>query len=202
MKFDFSRRPAEFGGFNNRWELMGSGGEKRKAVDLPARWQVKIGKELTMVVPTGTPGAVSFSTFMYGKNPRKPNRTTHVIGPLKVQRKPEHLKVIIYDVQLDNRKQMTFEDVTVKDPVLELEEDKVYLSCKLQIHPTSEQFLRLNDNVETKQRDFECFATQPELLPDEEEEEEEDADQADIEEGDGEEDEEGEDADDGEDDDD
>jgi hypothetical protein len=189
MKFDFSKRPAEFGGFNNRWENMGSGGEKRKAVDLPARWQIKIGKELDMVVPTGTPGATKFSNFIYGPNLRKPNRTTHVLGPLKVQRKPEHLKVTVYDYELDARKSMTFDDVTVKDPVLELEEDKVYISCKLQIHPTFEQFARIAENVETKTRSFECYATQPELLDaeDEEEDEEED-DQKDIEDGDTEED--------------
>jgi hypothetical protein len=195
MKFDIPRRPTEFGGFNNRWENMGSGGEKRKAIDLPFRVQVKIGKELNMLVPTGVPGSVSFSTFVYGKNPRKPNRTTHVLSPLKVHRKPEHIKVMIYDHELDKRKWLTFDDVTVKDPLLELEEDKVYLSGKLQIHPTIEQFARLAENVETKTREFECYATAPELLDQEDEEDEEDDDQADIEDDD----EEGDDKDDAED---
>lgn len=174
MKFDFTKRPAEFGGFNNRWENMGAGGEKRKAIDLPARWQVKIGKELDMVVPTGVPGAVKFSNFLYGPNLRKPCLTTHVLGPMKVHRKPEHIKLTVQDYELDARKQMTFEDVSVKDPVLEYEEDKVYLSCKFQIHPTIEQFARLAENVETKTRNFECYSTQPELLDQGDDEEEED----------------------------
>lgn len=182
MKFDFKRRAAEFGGFNNRLENMGSGGEKRKAIDLPARFQVKIGKELDMLVPVGTPEGTKFSNFVYGPNLRKPNRTTFVLSPLKVHRKPEHVKVTIFDVELDKRKILTFEEVTVKDPVLELEEDQVFLSCKLQIHPTTEQLGRIIDNVEAKTRDFECHATAPELF-DKDGEEEEEEEQADVEDG-------------------
>lgn len=182
MKFDFSKRPAEFGGFNNRWENMGSGGEKRKAVDLPCRFQVKIGKELDMLVPIGLPKGTKFSNFLYGPNLRKPQRSTYVLSPMKVHRKPEHIKVSIYDHELDKRKVLTFEEVTVKDPVIEIEEDAVYLSCKLQIHPTFEQFARIAEKVETKTREFECFATAPELLDqaDDEGEEGEEGEQSDL----------------------
>lgn len=202
MKFDIPRRPAEFGGFNNRWENMGSGGEKRKAVDLPFRVQIKIGKELNMVVPTGVPGSVPFSTFLYGKNPRKPQRTTHVLSPMKIHRKPEHLKVQIYDHELDKRKWLTFEDVSVKDPTAEYEEDKVFISGKLQIHPTWEQFSRLAENVEMKTRDIEIITTQPELLDTEEDEEEEppEGEQTDIDDSDKDDDEDEEEDDEGDDD--
>lgn len=182
MRFDFSRRPAEFGGFNNRWENIGSGGEKRKAVDLPMRFAVKIGKELDMVVPVGVPKGTKFSVFLFGPNARKPQLSTHVLSPLKVHRKPEHIKVSIYDNELDKRKVMTFDDVNVKDPTLEWDEDGVYLSCKLQIRPTFEQFARIAEKVEIKTREFECYATAPELLDQKEEEEEgEDGGQEDIE---------------------
>lgn len=181
MRFDFSKRPGEFGGFNNRWENMGSGGEKRKAVDLPVRFAVKLGKELDMVVPVGVPGATKFSNFLYGSNLRKPQLCTHVLSPMKVHRKPEHIKVSIFDHELDKRKVLTFDDVTVKDPTLEWDEDGVYLSCKLQIHPTFEQFARIAEKVETKTRDFECYATAPELLDQgEEEEKSEEGGQSDL----------------------
>lgn len=169
MKFNFPRRPAEFGGFNNRSENHGE--QKVKAIDLPFRIQVRIAKELDMLAPVGTPDGVKFSNFLYGPNLRKPQLSCMVLSPMKLHRRPEHIKVVIYDQELRKNMRITFDEVTVKDPTLEYEEDAVYLSGKLQIHPTTEQLARIVDNVENKTREFECVATAPELFDNDEGEE-------------------------------
>lgn len=177
MKFTFGQRPAEFGQFNNRLENHGEG--KVKAIDLPVRFAVRIGKELNMIVPTGTPKGTTFSQFLYGPNARKPQLSCLVLGPMKVHRKPEHLKVTLWDEELNKTKRITFEGVTFKDPVLEFEQDGIYCSGKLQIHPTTEQLSRIVDGVEAKTRQLEIISTAPELF-ESEEEEEEDGGQTDI----------------------
>lgn len=157
MKFDFKKRGAEFGVFNNRRERHGE--ERVKAIDLPMRHQVTV-KELDMLVPCQ---GVPFSEFLYGGG-KKPKLQTYLLSPLKIDRRPEHVTLIIYDNDVDKRKSMKFEDVTIKDPVLEFEEDGViYLSYKAQIHP-GDLFARVSDNVEAQSRQFECRATQPELF--------------------------------------
>ena len=86
-------------------------------------------------------------------------------------RKPEHLKISIYDDGIDKRKVMTFNDCRVEDPKIEYDEDSVFLVFKVEIHPGN-LLQRVSDNVESQMRDFECKATQPELFDEEEEEEE------------------------------
>lgn len=181
MKYNFKLRPAEFGGFNNRWENMGSGGEKRKAIDLPVRVKLRP-RELDVLAPMGSRESVKLSEFMYGPDPKKPQLQTTLLSPMKIFRHPENIKAIIYDNELDKRRSMTFEDCSVKDPSVEYEDDGPYLSFKLQIHPTWEQFQRVAENVEMKTRNFECYAMKPELFDEPEEEggEGEDGEQADL----------------------
>lgn len=169
MKFDFRRRPAEFGAFNNRLENSGPD-NKVKAIDLPVRLQVKP-KELDMLIPTQ---GVKTSTFLFGDDLRRPVVQTPLLSPLKVYRHPEHVSVTIYDDTVDKRKKLTFQDVSIKDPTLEIESDGVvFLLFKAQIHPGA-NLQRISDNIEGKVRDFECKASQPELFDEEDEGEEED----------------------------
>lgn len=159
MKFDFAKRIAEFGVFNNRRENHGE--EKVKAIDLPMRFQVTP-KELDMLVPCQ---GVRFSEFIYGANLKKPKLQTYLLSPMGVVRKPEHVTMIIHDNDVDKRRSMKFEDVTIKGLQLEFEEDGViFCSCKAQIHP-GDLFTRVSDNVEAQSRQFSCEASQLELMP-------------------------------------
>lgn len=177
MKYDFAKRACEFGVFNNRLENMGPD-QKRKAIDLPMKWQIKP-KELDMLVPAqGT----LLSQFLFGDDLRKPVLQCPLLSPLKVQRKPEHITLTIYDDGVDKRKKLTFTDVSIKDPILEFDDETIFLKCKAQLHPDG-MLQRINDNVEGKTLQFECKATQPELFDQDSEDEGEGEDdgQADIE---------------------
>lgn len=176
MKFDLKRRPAEFGIFRNRREKETDQSErgKLKAIDLPVRIQIKP-TELDMLVPTN---GVPLSTFLFGPDLRKPELQVMLLSPLKVFRKPEHLRISIYDDGVDKRKVITFNDCRVEKPQIEFDESTVFLTFKVEIHPGN-QLQRISDNVEGQIRDFECKAMQPELFDaesgDEDEEDGEDA---------------------------
>jgi hypothetical protein len=176
VRFDFSKRSCEFKTFNNRVENMGPE-EKRKAIDLPARWQIKA-KELDILVPTQ---GVPLSQFLFGTDLRKPALQCPLLSPLKVFRRPEHVTLTIYDDGVDKRKKLTFTDCKVKDPIIEFDQDAIFVVCKFQIHPDG-HLQRINDNVENKTLQFECKATQPELFDekDDEEEDEEKDGQGDL----------------------
>ncbi|HSV90940.1 MAG TPA: hypothetical protein VLH80_07555 [Nitrospiraceae bacterium] len=170
MQFSFKKRAANFGVYNNRLENNGPD-KKVKAIDLPFEFQMKP-KEIDMVVPTN---GVPLSQFLFGDNLRKPELQTHLLSPLKVQRKPEHIELVIYDDGIDKRKCMRFKDTTVKDPTIVIDQDGTpYLTGKFQIHPNG-QLQRISDNIEGQTREFECRATQPELFDEKEEEEDEPA---------------------------
>lgn len=161
MKFDLKRRAAEFGVFRNRREKEEDNKEvnKLKAIDLPVRVPIKP-KELDMLVPTQ---GVKLSEFLFGPDLRKPALQCPLLSPIKVYRKPEHLKISIYDDAVDKRKVMTFTDCRVENPQIEYDEDTVFLTFKVEIHPGS-LLQRISDNVESQVRDFECKAMQPELF--------------------------------------
>lgn len=163
MKYDFKRRPAEFGVFRNRREKETDGSErsKLKAIDLPVRIQIKP-TELDMLVPTN---GVKLSEFLFGDNLRKPELQVMLLSPMKVYRKPEHLRLTIYDDGVDKRKLMTFQDCRVENPQIEFDENTVYLTFKVEVHPGA-NLQRISDNVEGQIRDFECKAMQPELFDD------------------------------------
>lgn len=168
MKFDFNRRQCEFGVFNNRRENHGD--SRVKVIDLPAKFPIKV-KELDMVCPTQ---GIPLSKFLYGENSRKPALQTHLLSPMKVHRRPEHLTLTIYDNPSDKRKAMSFKEVRVKDPVLEFDDQgQIYVTCKFQFEP-GVSFERINDNVEDRVVEFECRADQPELFDQDEEGGEED----------------------------
>ena len=161
MKFDFKKRPAEFGVFKNRREKDTGTDEpgKLKAIDLPVRVQIKP-KELDMLVPTN---GVPLSQFLFGDDMRKPALQTPLLSPMKVFRAPEHLKISIYDSKVDKRMVLTFTDCRVETPHLEFDETKVFLCFKVEIHPGN-QLQRVSDNVEGQVCDFECKAMEPELF--------------------------------------
>lgn len=163
MKWDYDRREAEFGTFKNKWEKS-EGGEakKRKAIDLPVRHPLRP-KELDMIVPPGKEGG-KLSTFLYGPNLRKPQLQTHLLTPLPIARKPEHITFTIYDSATDKRKHMTFEGCLVKDPELDLQDTTPYVSYTLKIFPTFAEFQRIAENVENRTCEFDCRAAQPELF--------------------------------------
>lgn len=180
MKFNFKRRDAQWGVFNNRRERHGE--EKIKAIDFPAYFPVTV-KELDMLVPSQ---GVLTSEYLYGTNKRKPQLQTFVLSPMRVARRPEGIILVIYDDPSKKDKSMKFDEVGVKDPVLTLEEDGIiYLGCKFQIHPGN-LFSRLSDNVEAQTRAFECRSSRPELFeqPDEEEEAPAAGEQTDLEDDD------------------
>ena len=168
MKFDFKRRPAEFGVFRNRRERDSGGTDtsQLKAIDLPVRFPIKP-RELDMLVPSQ---GVKLSEFLFGPDLRKPELQCPLLFPLKIFRKPEHLKISIYDDGVDKRKVMTFTDCRVETPQIEYDGDTLYLAFKVEIHPGN-LLQRVADNVESQVRDFECRATQPELFETPEEEE-------------------------------
>lgn len=170
MKFDLKRRPAEFGVFRNRREKEKDGTEtnKLKAIDLPVRLPLKP-RELDMLVPTQ---GIPLSQFLFGDDLRKPSLQCPLLSPIKVYRKPEHLKISIYDDGIDKRKVMTFSDCRVENPEIEYDEDSVFLSFKVEIHPGN-LLQRISDNVESQTCDFECKATQPELFDKDDDEENE-----------------------------
>jgi len=158
MKFDFTRRQAEFGTFNNRRERHGE--EKVKAIDLPISHPIKP-KELDMVCPAN---GVALSKFLFGDNLRKPILQTHLLSPLYVYRKPEHVSLTIYDTPTDKRRGMTFKDVKIKDPKIVIDENgNPSIEYKAQFEP-GEHLQRLSDRVECQILEFECFAEQPELF--------------------------------------
>lgn len=169
MKFDFKRRPAEFGVFRNRREKDSGSTEvnKLKAIDLPIRFQIKP-KELDMLVPTQ---GIPLSKFLFGDDLRKPELQCPLLFPIKVYRRPEHLKLSIFDDGVDKRKVMTFADCRVETPQIEFTDGTLFLAFKVEIHPGN-MLQRVADNVESQVRDFECRATQPELWEETEEEEE------------------------------
>lgn len=161
MKFDIKRRKAEFGVFRNRREKDTDDKEadKLKAIDLPVRVQIKP-KELDMLVPTQ---GVALSEFLFGDDLRKPTLQCPLLFPIKVFRKPEHLKIQIFDDEIDKRKVMTFTDCRLEKPEIEYVDGNLFLSFKIEIHPGN-QLQRISDNVESQIRDFECKALQPELF--------------------------------------
>jgi len=159
MKFDFNRRQASFGVFNNRRERHGPD-EKVKAIDLPVRHPIKP-KELDMLAPTN---GVKLSTFLFGDNLRKPELQTHLLSPLAIHRKPEHISVTIFDTPTDKRRGMTFKDAKVKDPHVVIDEGGVpFVEYKFQFEP-GEHLQRLSDRVECQTLEFECYAEAPELF--------------------------------------
>lgn len=177
MKFDYSKRQGDFGGFNNRWENQGPD-QKRKAIDLPVRWRIKA-RELDMMAPAQ---GVPLSEFLFGPDLRKPALQCMVLSPMKIHRKPEHVTLTIYDDGVDKRKKLTFTDVKVKDPMIEFDQDAIFVSCKFQIHPDG-MLQRINDTVENRTLEFECKATQPELFDEKDEDDEgngKDDDQGDM----------------------
>lgn len=173
MKFDFKRRPATFGVFTNRREKEtdGKDAKKLKAIDLPVRFQIKP-KELDMLVPTQ---GVALSNFLFGDDLRHPALQCPLLFPMKVFRKPEHVKISIYDDGIDKRKVLSFEDCRIEKPQIEYDGDSLFLSFKVEIHPGN-LLQRVADNVESQMRDFECKATQPELFEQDTEDEDEDDD--------------------------
>jgi hypothetical protein len=169
VKFDFKRRNAEFGVFRNRREKDTDGKDtnKLKAIDLPVRFPIKP-RELDLLVPTQ---GVALSQFLFGPDLRKPELQCPLLFPIKVYRRPEHLKISIYDDAIDKRKVMTFADCRVETPQIEYEDNVLYLSFKVEIHPGA-LLQRVADNVESRICDFECKATQPELFDEDRDEEE------------------------------
>jgi hypothetical protein len=159
MLFDIKRRQAEFGVFHNRRENEGEKKAVTKAIDLPVKIQLKA-KELDMLVPTN---GIPISQFLFGADLRKPELQTHLLSPICVYRKPEHVEVAIFDDGVDKRKVMRFKDCKIKDPYIEFDQTSIFLSFKVQMHPGN-LLQRISDNVESQKRDFECKATQPELF--------------------------------------
>lgn len=161
MKFDLKRRAAEFAVYKNRREKETDQTDSRelKAIDLPVRVQLKP-KELDMLVPTN---GIPLSQFLFGDDLRKPELQVLLLSPLKIYRKPEHLRITIYDDTVDRRKLMTFNDCRVENPYIEFDENTVFLNFKVEIHP-GQHLQRISDNVEGQVRDFECKAMQPELF--------------------------------------
>lgn len=182
MKFDIKRRAAEFAVYKNRREKETDNTDSRelKAIDLPVRIQLKP-KELDMLVPTN---GVPLSEFLFGADLRKPELQVMLLSPMKIFRKPEHLRITIFDDTVDKRKSMTFNDCRVENPFVEFDENTVFLNFKVEIHP-GQHLQRISDNVEGQIREFECKAMQPELFDkdDEDAEDAEGGEQADLAEG-------------------
>lgn len=159
MKFNFGKRLVAFGVFNNRREKNGPE-ETAKAIDLPFRLPLKP-REVDMLVPTN---GIPLSQFLWGENLRKPELQTNVLPHIKVARKPEHLKVTIYDNATDKRKCLQFDEVKCKDPLIEIEQDgAATLTGKLQIHPNA-HLQRIADKVEAQTLECEIKSTQDELF--------------------------------------
>jgi hypothetical protein len=172
MLFDLKRRPAQFGVWNNRREAEGDKKAAVKAIDLPVKVQLKA-KEIDMLCPTN---GVPLSQFLFGDDLRKPELQTHLLSPLPIYRRPEHVDIAIFDDGVDKRKVLRFKDCKIKDPRLEFDQTSIFLTFKAQIHPDG-QLQRINDNVEAQTRDFECRAAQPELFDEQTAEEEEPAEE-------------------------
>lgn len=158
MKWKFKKRKGQFGTFNNRNENHGPD-DKVKAIDLPVRHPITP-RELDMLVPVEE-GGVPLSQFLFGSDLRKPHLQTFVLFPIKVYRKPEHVKLTIFD---KGSKGIAFDEVKVKDPVVSIDlDDKMEIAYKLQFHP-GHHLQRISDSIEEKVCEFQCEATQEELF--------------------------------------
>jgi hypothetical protein len=167
-KFNFSRRAVVVGTFNNRFENHGD--DRVKAIDLPLEFPISI-SEIDMVCPAQ---GVKLSEFLYGVRPKgargwKPVRQTHLLSPVRVHRKPEHIELTFY-VSKFVKKGRAFFDVSIKDPVIELLETEAFVTCKAQLHPANGAELAwVAESLEGQEVQFECHSTQPELFDEPEE---------------------------------
>lgn len=156
MKFDFSKRSCVIGKINLRNEFHGE--DRVIAMDIPLAFAITF-EELDMVVPCQD---VKLSKILFDSKKRL---VTHLLSPISVHRKPEHISVTVYDKQLREKDtSLKFEDVTIKDIKVDLEDgEKLTLRCKAQLRPSPDKRERLID-VMGESRNFECFSAQPELF--------------------------------------
>ena len=170
MKFDFTKRSAAIGKINLREEHHGD--DKKLAVDVPLRFAITM-KEFDMVAPCQ---GVKLSKILFDEKKRP---VTHLLSPLSIHRKPEHITLTIYHHQLEEAKRkLVFKDVTIKGISIEIEDGgTLTLDCKAQFRPTAKDREHLIDCM-GESRNFECFATQAELFQKEEDEEGEEAEEA------------------------
>lgn len=177
MKFTVKKRVAEIGVLNLRTEK--NGPQKVPACDLPLRWKVSKANgnaEINMIFPSN---GIQLSEFLFDKDGKL---QTHVASPLAVHRKPENIRLKIFDYELDPKKFLTFENVTFKSIKLEIEPDgDAYCSVTAQFHASDKDYERLV-RIMDQTRKIECRLLQPELpLGEGGNEDDEEEDQADVE---------------------
>jgi hypothetical protein len=196
MKFQFTRRNAKIGVLNTRNEKHGKEA-KVPAADITIKFPLKLA-ELDTVVITATDDMPKFSEVMFDE---KGNLLTNMISPLKVNRKPEGLYIVIFDKELptgtktrgakakkgqkangvDPATALEFDACKAKDITLELGSGpNLMLSFKVALHPNDKDWARLI-NIMEQEREVLIEARQEELFgddaDDDEEEENEDDDE-------------------------
>lgn len=155
MEFNFNKRPAQFGTFNNRNEFEGKA-TRKKAIDLPVTHSVSP-DELDMLIPVqGIPA----SEFFFGTS-KKPQLQVNVLFPFKVHREPEDATIVIYDMAGNP---MEFDHVKVKELILSVDlKGAMLLKYKVQFRP-GRLLQRISDNVEEKAMAFEIESAQVDLV--------------------------------------
>lgn len=197
MKFVFSRRLAKIGVLNTRNEKHGKE-KKVPAGDITIRFPLKI-EELDTVVITN-PDMPKFSEVMFDE---KGNLLTNMISPLKINRKPENLYVVIFDKELpggasraakkgrksqksngiDPARALEFEPVKGTNVTLELGSGpNIVLSFTIQLHPSDSDWARLvkimeqDREVLIDQKQEEMFGEQGGKNPDADDDEDDEDD--------------------------
>lgn len=187
MKFSFTRRNAKIGVVNTRNEKHGKE-TKVPAADVTIKFPLKL-SELDTVVITATDDMPKFSEVMFDE---KGNLLTNMISPLKVNRKPEGLYIVLFDKELptgtktrggkgkgkqkpngvDPATALEFDACKAKDITLELGSGpNIMLSFKVALHPTDKDWSRLI-NIMEQEREVTIEARQEELFGEQPEEEE------------------------------
>ncbi len=186
MKFQFNRRVATIGVLNTRNEKHGKT-EKVPAADITVKFPLKLA-ELDTVVISSTEDMPKFSEVLFDK---KGNILTNMISPIRVNRKPEGLYLVIFDKELpsgtktrggagkkrangiDPATALEFDGCKAKNIAIEVGSGpNIILSFTVQLHPTDKDWARLV-NIMEQQREIVIEARQEEMFGEQNEEEEE-----------------------------
>jgi len=161
MKFKVSRRTARFGKINARTENHGKE-DIVPATDIPVKFR-GTKRDIDMLCPLMEG---KFSELLYSE---EGYMIASYLSPLNVHRKPDTLKISIYDQATNSRKPMLFKDAKVKDIQITFDQKhniEVKLKIQVLVDPDS-QGARLY-KLMNSQCEFEIEATEMDLFEDEE----------------------------------
>lgn len=159
MRFKLGKRVGHIDNVNLRAELKGD--ERTPAADISITCK-GTKRDIDMCFPTEA-GYEKYSDIMF-------NEQGYYLCPFDpvhwLQRKPEGIKLTIWDQETAKTKKLVFPASRIKDIVVKFEGGKhqISISFKVQIHPDLEEDLPRLAAIQQLDREFEVEATQDDIF--------------------------------------